>query len=307
MKTLPDMSVDCVYMDPPFNSKSNYRLNPDSELGFDDIFENDSEYIEIVEPIVRECKRLLKKEGSLFFHISANEMMIPNMLCNKYFSKVQPIFWRRSRSKNNVKNKLGAVVDVIFWCTNSKKPKFNITYQPLDEYYANNSYKNTDSRGNYALGHIVYTKTQRTKNVNRLYSITINDTTYSPENGWRLSKEDLESLMKDDRIHFPSKDGANLYKKIYKHESKGKPCSDLWDDIHSIAMGSEERRYPTQKPIALLKRIINLTTEEGDVILDPVAGSGTTGVAAKMLGRDFILIDINQDAIEICKNRTEEL
>jgi DNA modification methylase len=186
------------------------------------------------------------------------------------------------------------------------KPKFNMVYQPLDEYYAKNSYKNQDSRGNYALGHIVYTATQRTKNKDRLYALKHDGQIYEPKNGWRLSKEALWGLIKNNRIHFPKKATANPYKKIYKHESQGKPCTDLWDDIHSLAQGTESRLYPTQKPISLLKRIIQLTTDEGDVILDPVAGSGTTGVAATLLNRDFILIDKNPDAIKICKKRIKE-
>ena len=306
LKKLSDGSVDCVYMDPPFNSDAKYRLNPDSQLGFDDVFSSGSEYAKLVEPIVVECKRLLKKDGSLFFHISADQMAIPLVICERHFKRVQPIFWKRSRSKNNVKTKLGSTIDVILWCSKVKKPKFNIVYQPLDEYYAKNSYKNTDSRGNYALGHIVYTATQRTKNKNRLYSLTHNGVTYKPANGWRLSKQDLLKLVDDDRVHFPTKVGANPYKKIYKHESNGKPCTDLWDDLHSLAQGAESRLYPTQKPISLLKRIIQLTTDEGDVILDPVAGSGTTGVAASQLNREFILIDKNPDAIQICKKRVKE-
>ena len=150
-------SIDCVYMDPPFNSDSDYRLGPDSETGFNDEFDSDARYIAMIEPMLIECKRVLKEKGSLFFHISAAEMMIPNTLCRKYFRRVQPIFWKKSRSKNNVKNKLGATVDVIFWCSDHVKPKMNMVYQPLDEYYAANSYKNKDDRGNYALGHIVYT------------------------------------------------------------------------------------------------------------------------------------------------------
>tara|TARA_B100000963_G_scaffold341425_1_gene341106 strand:- start:2627 stop:3019 length:393 start_codon:yes stop_codon:yes gene_type:complete len=119
-----------------------------------------------------------------------------------------------------------------------------------------------------------------------------------------MSEEDLQSLIDDDRIHFPkNKKNANPYKKIYAHESKGKPSTDYWDDLHSIAMGSEERVYPTQKPVALMKRIIEMSTDAGDTILDPVAGAGTTGVAASLLDRNYIMFDISEDAIEACKRR----
>ncbi len=306
LKTVDDETVQCIYFDPPFNSQRNYYLTPDNKLGFKDKFDSDDDYISLIEPMIVEMKRALKKDGSLFFHISAEQMFIPHLLCNKHFKKVQPIFWKRSRSKNNTKTKLGACTDVIFWCSKVAKPKFNMVYQPLDSYYAENSYKNKDKRGFYALGHIVYTKTQRTKNPDRLYSIEHNGAIYNPPNGWRMSKEELESLIAEDRIHFPKKPTANPYKKIYKHESLGKPCTDIWDDIHSIAMGSEERVYPTQKPVALMERIIKMSSDEGDVVLDPVAGSGSTGVAAKNLKRSFILFDMNPEAVILCKDRTKE-
>ena len=307
LKQLEDKSIDAVYFDPPFNSNRKYRLtSSDDSIGFDDIFKSDDEYVKLVEPMVKECARAIKKDGSFFFHISAEQMLIPQMICSRFFSRVQPIFWKRSRSKNNVKTKLGACTDVIFWCSHVPKPKFNMVYQPLDSYYAKNSYKNTDARGNYALGHVCYTRTQapdKSKS-DRYYSIVHKGKTYSPTYGWRMSLDDLEALIKDDRIHFPkAKKNANPYKKIYAHESKGKPSTDYWDDLHSIAMGSEERVYPTQKPVSLMRRIIEMSTNVGDVILDPVAGAGTTGVAASQLGRNYILFDISEDAIEACERR----
>jgi DNA modification methylase len=189
-----------------------------------------------------------------------------------------------------------------------------MVYQPLDAYYAENSYKNEDNRGNYALGHVTYTKTQapdkdkdklKPEAKRRYYKLKHNKITYEPKNGWRLSKSDLKNLIKEDRIHFPSKIGANPYKKIYAHESKGKACTDYWDDLHSLAQGSEERLYPTQKPEALLRRIIEMSTNEGDIVLDPAAGSGTTGFVAKKLNRKYILFDINPDSIDICKKRLD--
>lgn len=304
LKELDSDLVNAIYFDPPFNSNRKYRLSTSNDLGFDDIWK-ENEYVELVEPMVKECARVLKKNGSFFFHISADQMMLPNMICDKYFKKVQPIFWKRSRSKNNVKTKLGACTDVIFWCAHVDKPKFNMVYQPLDSYYAANSYKNKDARGNYALGHVCYTKTQAPdpkKTPNRYYEIVHNNNTYKPKYGWRMSIEDMEKLIADDRIHFPTKkNGGNLYKKIYAHESKGKPSTDYWDDVHSIAMGAEGRKYPTQKPIKLLERIVEMSTDEGDIVLDPVAGSGTTGIAAKNLKRSYILFDKNPEAVILCK------
>ena len=90
----------------------------------------------------------------------------------------------------------------------------------------------------------------------------------------------------------------------YKHESKGKPLSNLWDDISYITRTSQDKRlYPTQKPVKLLERIIAIASDEGDWVLDPVAGSGTTGEAAQNLNRNAVLIDINPESKKIIKNR----
>lgn len=300
---LEDGSVQTIYFDPPFNTQRMWTLAPDDKIGFSDIWESNQTYIDFIEPLVKKCRKKLKDDGSFFFHISADEMMIPGMICNKHFKHVQPIFWKKNRSHNHARYKLGANIDVIFYCSTIDKPKFNMVYQPLDPYYAKNSYKNKDARGNYALGHIVLNKTRKTENPERLYEFTHNGVSYRAENGWRLSKEKLEEMVADNRIHFPKKPTANLYKKIYKHESKGKPCMNLWDDIHSIAMGREKRLYPTEKPEKLLERIIEMSSDEGDIVLDPVCGSGTTGAVAKSMNRGFVLFDINPDAIEIAKNR----
>ncbi len=315
LKTVETGTVHCCYFDPPFNSNRNYYLTPDNKLGFKDKFKDKEDYISLVEPMIEEIKRTLTEDGSMFFHISADQLLIPLMLCEKHFKRVQVITWLRSRSKNNVKNKIGACVDMIIWCSNVAKPKFNMVYQPLDAYYLANSYKNEDDRGNYALGHITYTKTQapnkekdakKEPHKQRYYSYTHNGVVYEPEHGWRMDKSALEELVKQDRVHFPKKEGAKPYKKIYAHESPGKPCTDLWDDVHSLTQGPEKRLYPTQKPIKLMERIIEMSTDPGDVVLDPVAGSGSTGVAAINLKRSYILFDKNPEAVILCKERTNK-
>ena len=86
-------------------------------------------------------------------------------------------------------------------------------------------------------------------------------------------------------------------------ENPGKPCTDLWDDIHSISQGSEGRKYPTAKPVKLLERLIEISTDKEDVVLDPMCGSGTTASACDALGRKCLLNDINNEVIEIVQSR----
>lgn len=287
-----------IYFDPPFNSKRDYKLNVDSNIGFTDKW-LDNEYYLFIKNMIDKLYDILEKNGTLFFHISSSCMFIPEVILRNKFKFVEPIFWKKCRSKNNVKNKLGSTIDIIWKCNKNSKPKFNIVLQPKDPTYLKNSFKNKDKIGNYALGHIVTEKTKK----GYMYSVEIADKTFNPKSGWRIKKSELEKLIAENRIHVPKKASANLYKKIYLHENPGKPCSDLWDDIHSITQGNELRKYPTAKPIKLLERLIKISTDEGDYVLDPMCGSGTTGEACEKLNRKCTLIDQNTDVVEIVQSR----
>lgn len=301
LKGVPPSSVQTIYLDPPFNSDRTYTLEQGSTVGFEDKW-TDEAYAAFIDEVISGCIPLLKKDGSLFFHISSDQMFIPEQVLRKRFSHVRPIFWKRCRSKNNVKKTLGAAVDVIFWCSQSMSRKFRMVYQPRDAYYVEHSFKNSDARGNFSLGHLVCDRTRAGHD----YTFEINGMSFHPKRGWRIPKHELEALAADDRLYTPKTKTANLYKKIYLHESEGKPSMDLWDDIPSIAQGNEERSYPTAKPLKLLERIIQMTTDAGDLVVDPMAGSGTTGIACKNLGRQCVLMDQNPEAISIMKEKIGE-
>tara|TARA_B100001287_G_scaffold253183_1_gene235680 strand:- start:24100 stop:25095 length:996 start_codon:yes stop_codon:yes gene_type:complete len=298
VKTLEDKSVQMIYLDPPFNSDRNYTMSVDSDIGFGDKWD-DASYENFIDETIIDLKRVLKLDGTLYFHISAACMLIPQMVLHKHFKVVTPIFWKKARSKNNVKNKLGATIDVIFKCNFKEKAKFNVVLQEKDPTYLKNSFKNSDERGNYSLGHLV---TENTKK-GYMYEFIVNGQTFNPTSGWRIAKPELEKLEKDNRLHFPKKPGGKLYKKIYLSENPGKPCTDLWDDIHSISQGSEGRKYPTAKPVKLLERLVEISTDKNDIVLDPMCGSGTTGSACNNLDRTCLLNDMNNEVLDIVKSR----
>ena len=287
-----------IYFDPPFNSDRDYKLSTDSDLGFSDKW-TDSEYELFITKLIDKLYSLLKNNGTLYFHISSSCMFIPEKVLRAKFKFVEPIFWKKCRSKNNVKNKLGSTIDIIWKCNKIAKPKFNLVYQAKNAEYLKNSFKNKDSVGNYSLGHLV---TENTKK-GYIYEIEIDGKTFNPNSGWRIKQEELNKLIDDNRVHLPKKKDGKLYKKIYLHENPGKPCTDLWDDIHSISMGNEVRKYPTAKPIKLLERLIEISTDENDYVYDPMCGSGTTGEACNNLKRKCILNDINNDVLDIVKSR----
>ena len=299
VETLSSKSITMIYLDPPFNSDRNYTMSVDSNIGFIDKW-TDASYEQFLESVIPPLKKVLTDDGTLFFHISAACMFIPEKVLRNHFPFVTPIFWKKCRSKNNVKNKLGATIDIIFKCNLKEKHKFNIVTQEKDATYLKNSFKNSDElRGNYSLGHIVTEKTKR----GYLYEFSVDGLTFNPPSGWRIKESELIKLRDEKRLHIPKKAGSNLYKKIYLSENPGKPCTDLWDDIHSISQGNEGRKYPTAKPVKLIERLIEISTCKGDLILDPMCGSGTTASACVNTDRNCILNDINPDITEIVQSR----
>ncbi|BCU94183.1 MAG: hypothetical protein CM15mV4_1480 [Caudoviricetes sp.] len=120
---------------------------------------------------------------------------------------------------------------------------------------------------------------------------------YNPQYGWRFAKDKTKTLHEQNLIHW----GANLpYKKIYLDESKGSPIQNFWDDIHFISRSEKnKRKYPTQKPVKLLERIVRTSCPPDGKVLDPFCGSGTTALACYNLGRDCTTMDISKDSIKI--------
>ena len=123
---------------------------------------------------------------------------------------------------------------------------------------------------------------------------------HDPPFGWRVSKANLERLHAENRIHYNSNNKP--FRKQYRAEWAGQAVSNLWDDI-PIARGKERISYPTQKPLALLERIIAASSNEGDVVLDPFAGCATSCVAAERLRRQWVGIDLSPLAAKLVKSR----
>ena len=123
---------------------------------------------------------------------------------------------------------------------------------------------------------------------------------------WRYSKEKMEELIAQGRVVQPRPGAVPRYKR-YLDEMPGVPLQDLWGDIAPIGAQAQERLgYPTQKPEALLERIISASSNEGDVVLDPFCGCGTTVAAAQVLGRQWIGIDVTNLAITLIRHRLKD-
>ena len=292
--------VDLIYMDPPYDTNRNFTLDSKSnKTGFSDKWDK-NQYELWLNNLIESVKKTLKKSGSLVIHISSENSFIIEKVLNLHFKNIEKIYWKRCHGKNTVKNKFGAVIDILFVAYNTKRI-FNQINIPIEE----NSvwaFKNKDDRGLYSLGAL---KHDRTRKGNE-FTIIHDGNEYKNEYGWKLDEKKVKELIEDNRIHFVPK-SKNMYIKVYKHEHKGKPLSNLWDDIHSITRTNKDPRlYPTQKPQKLLERIIKIFSNEDSLILDPVCGSGTTGFVAEKINRKCIMVDLNNEVVPLITKRFKD-
>ena len=293
-------NIDFIYMDPPYDTNRNFTLDSKSDkTGFSDKWTSNS-YELWLSKLVSNLKKTLSKKGTLVIHISSENSFIIEKILRNNFKNIEKIYWKRCHGKNTVKKKFGAVIDILF-VAYDKKRIFNLVRIPIEE----NSvwaFKNKDNAGSYSLGALKHDRTRK----GYIYTIVHNEKEYKNEYGWKLSKDVVEKMISENRIHFVPKK-KNMYIKVYKHEHKGKPLSNLCNDIHSITRTNKDPRlYPTQKPQKLLERLINIFTNPDSIILDPVCGSGTTGFVADKLNRKCILIDMNDEVLPIITKRFED-
>ncbi|MCO5195554.1 MAG: restriction endonuclease [Anaerolineae bacterium] len=343
---IPDESVDLVYLDPPFNSKRTYNVLFQDESGQDSeaqiaAFEDtwhwnqsaEETYYELITEAPQhvgsmiealrgfigtnqmmaylvmmtvrliELHRVLKPTGSLYLHCDPTASHYLKIVLDTIFEAqnfVNEIIWQRTSSHNDAK-KWSAIHDVIlYYAKNQRMRIWSPVFLPHDPEYVSNFYRHEDKRGTYRLDHII-----RSASMGPRPNLVYKYKGYTPEWGWRVVREKLKDLDEDDRIAW-SKTGRP-YLKRYLHEQKGTPIKSIITDIpHLSARSQEKLGYPTQKPVELLKRIIEASSNPGDIILDPFCGCGTTIAAAQELGRKWIGIDITHLSIALQKYRLND-
>ncbi|MCD6282634.1 restriction endonuclease [bacterium] len=304
LKRLPDNCIDLVYIDPPFNSNRNYEVfwgDTQQRRAFEDRFGDAKAYCEYMFPRVAEIYRVLKKTGSFYYHCDwhASHYIKVKILDEIFgFNAFQnEIVWKRTSSHNDTKRWAHIHDTILFYAG----PKFswNPIYLEHDKNYVETFYRYKDDRGVYRLDHII-----RSASMGPRPNLTYEYKGYTPEWGWRTTRDKLKALDKDDRITW-SRTGRP-YLKRYLHEQKGVTAPTIWDDILPVqAQASERLGYPTQKPVALLERIVKASSNEGDIVLDPFCGCGTALVAAQKLNRRWIGIDIAPSACRVMGERLE--
>ena len=333
-------SVDLVYLDPPFNSNADYNVifggrksgdaPPQAQItAFEDtwhwsdesartlqaLYDVNGDLAELLDLLVRrlghndlsaylvmmairlvELHRVLKPTGSLYLHCDPTASHYLKIILDAIFGLQKyknEIIWKRTGAHSDSKT-CGNNHDVLLLYSKSNKFLWNKQYQPYDESYIKSHYRRVDSEG----------RIYRTDN---LTAMGLSGGGYTYEwNGvtklWRLPEERMKELHDKGRVHYTKSGTAELIR--YLDEMLGLPLQDVWDDIPPINSQAKERLgYPTQKPLALLERILQASSNEDDIVLDPFCGCGTALHAAQKLNRNWIGIDITHLAISLIEIR----
>jgi site-specific DNA-methyltransferase (adenine-specific)/adenine-specific DNA-methyltransferase len=294
-----DQTFDLIYMDPPFGLQRDFKMLEEdgSEKGFEDQWSSFDDYVTWYAEIIDQSWNKLNKNGWMYLHNNfiGNALVLSKVSTNVRNSFYTNISWKRSGPKNNIKNGWGNIVDSIM-VIRKGNPYFEVEYTDLDSKYEKNSFKNQDEKGYYALAKTTGEKSRPGRN----YTFK----GYSPIYGWRVSEDILQELSENNLLHY----GKNtVYKKIYLDDNKGVPVQNLWDDIYFISRSEQnKRKYPTQKPLRLLERIVKSSCPVNGWVFDPFCGSGTTALASQLLQRNCITCDTNSQAIKIAKQSIQE-
>lgn len=340
---IEDEIIDLIYLDPPFNSQVNYNVifnspkgekssaqitafedtwtwNIESERCIQDLKQIRGDLAELLDLLVRtlgknslsaylvmmairlvELHRVLKPTGSLYLHCDPTASHYLKMILDIIFEPKNfrnEISWKRSQPKSQTKNNFSNCRDVILRYSKSDVVTFNKVYGEYNQEYLDKFYRFVDENGRrYTLDNLLNPNPDRPNLTYEFLGV---------KRVWRWTKERMEKAYQDGII-VQSKKGAVPRLKRYLDEMQGQPITDNWDDIEHLHGSHKERLgYPTQKPLKLLERIIESSSNKNDLILDPFCGCGTAVHASEKLDRQWIGIDITHLAVSLIEKRLRD-
>ena len=337
---IKDESVDLIYLDPPFNSKATYNVlfgekdgsqseaqitafedtwhwGDEAQATYDELVSKSDKLSDLIEALhsflgandmmaylvmmairLVELRRVLAPTGSLYLHCDPTashylKLVLDAIFGAKYFRA--EIVWRRINAKGLAFKGYPKNHDIIFYCTAGRIFTWNRAYKENDPDYIKSFYKYVEE----GTGRRFRISDLTNPNKNRP---NLTYEWHGHTRVWRWKIERMEKADKKGFLHY-SRTGL-AYQKRYLDEMEGKAIDTIWDDIPSLQANSPERLgYPTQKPEALLGRIIAASSDKGDLILDPFCGCGTAVSVAEHLERRWIGIDITYLAISLIETR----
>jgi site-specific DNA-methyltransferase (adenine-specific) len=268
-------------------------------------------YLVMMAPRLVELHRVLKPTGSLYLHCDPTASHYLKVMLDVIFGArnfMNEIAWKRYAAHSLSQGRYDRISDrILFYCKDSRLTRtFNPPTEALSEEEINERFPHVEPETGRRFQHVSLEQSSNKSSAGE--TRIIQGRTVVSEIGWRWSQETFDQRLKENPyLIYWTSTGRPRYK-IYADEYKGKPVGDIWTDVPYLSSGDAERLgYPTQKPLALLERILQASSNEGDTVLDPFCGCGTAIVAAQKLNRRWIGIDITHLAIALIKYRLSDM
>lgn len=295
LKRLESESIDMIYLDPPLPTATTFQQTESSPA---DEAKPARRQLHFIASVCQHSHRLLKPTGGLFLQTYPRYAFSIRLILNQVFgedhSLAETVWQYPKRSRHSTP---GTEHEIIIHYGKSKSATNNRVFRPLTKAEIDEQFKMSDLGRRFALKDLTAPFPRP--------SLQYEWRGIKPPKGrsWRFNLETLQQLEADGRIYSPSKSAVPRLK-IFLDENAGVDVGTIWTDIVPLSPASKEStRYPTQKPLGLLERLLQKGTNEGETVLDPFCGSGTTIIAAERLSRKWIGSDISKQAIEITTHR----
>ncbi len=263
-------------------------------------------YLSMMAPRLVELNRVLSASGSIYLHCDPTASHYLKLVMDAVFGAVNfksEIVWKRTSAHSSAK-RYGPVHDTILFYSKSNNFTWNPLFQPYDQHYIDEFYTHEDADGRrWRRSDLTGAGVRRGETGNPWRGINVT----AKGRHWFVPPSELDKLDASGKIHWPAKAGGMPMLKRYLNEQPGVPLQDVWVDLpplHNLA--AERLGYPTQKPEALLERIIRASSNEGDVVLDPFCGCGTSINVAERLHRRWIGLDVTHLAISLIQHRLHD-
>ena len=303
LSTLPTSSVDLVATDPPYMTQYDWG-------SYMDKWPSRNEYIAEMREVAQEAHRVLKPTGSLYWQCDWHADAYLRVMLDEVFGDDNfrnAIIWVRQRGGGGSQHRhkrWRSRTDTILYYARSDDAELRPYDKTQTEQYIEDNFTREDADGRRYIDDSSHLFRAAGQAARPGLCFEWHGYTAPHPSGWRLSKERMDEEHAKGNIVI-RRDGT-LERRKYLDEYAGFLVGNIWDDIPLVA-SSERTGYPTQKPLDLYDRIIKASTNEGDMVADPFAGSGTTLVAAKRCGRRFQGCDTNREAVDLARRRIGEL
>ena len=303
-----------IYIDPPFDVGADFSMDIEiggetfhkepnilEQIAYRDTWGRGAEsFIAMIYERLILMRDLMAEDASIYVHLDSHVCHLVKLAMDEVFGKQyfrNEIVWKRTSARND-SDRINTIHDTLYFYTRTANFTWNQQFQPYDQEYIKEFYSHIDSDGRrWKRGDI----TSPNPRPNMMYEFKGYP---SPKKGWRYTRERLEELDRQGKIHYPKDPGGVPRLKQYLDEMPGIPLQSVWIDTRAIHNLAPERvGYNTQKPEALLERIILASSNPGDLVADFFCGSGTTAAVAEKLGRKWIATDLGKFGIHTTRKR----